>query len=179
MYVGRMLYWKGMHLGLPAFARFHQSYPDARLTMIGDGPDEEHWRKIAQAQGIADCTEWIGRVKLNELFDLYRHHDVLLYPTLHDSGGMQIPEALALGLSVICLDVGGTEIVNDSCGRAVETAGRSRAEVVEAMASALAELAGDRALRQQLSEGAFRRSEAMCWRNLVKRANPDLFEAGA
>jgi len=44
LYVGRLLYWKGLHLGLPAFARLREKEPDATLTLIGSGPDENGQR---------------------------------------------------------------------------------------------------------------------------------------
>ena len=47
LYVGHLLYLKGMHLGIPAFAHLLKERPDARLTMIGKGPNERGWRTLA------------------------------------------------------------------------------------------------------------------------------------
>ena len=48
LYVGQFLYLKGMHLGIPAFARLVKAWPDARLTMIGDGSAKARWQKLAR-----------------------------------------------------------------------------------------------------------------------------------
>ena len=53
LYVGRFLYWKGMHLGLAAFARMRAQYPDARLTIIGQGPEEKRWRWLVEQLEIS------------------------------------------------------------------------------------------------------------------------------
>src|SRR5262249_17128782 len=42
-----------------------------------------------------------------ELFELYDTHSLLLFPSLHDSGGFVVLEALSHGLPVVCLDLGG------------------------------------------------------------------------
>ena len=45
--------------------------------------------------------------------ELYRRHHALLYPSLHDSSGNVVLEALFHGLPVVCLDLGGpAEIVD-------------------------------------------------------------------
>ena len=45
LYAGRYVDYKGMHLGLPAFARLVEADPEARLTMVGEGPAKRRWQK--------------------------------------------------------------------------------------------------------------------------------------
>ena len=55
----------------------------------------------------------------------------MLFPSLHDSGGMVVLESLAYGLPVVCLNIGGPGIiVTNGCGRLVDVVGKSKAEVV-------------------------------------------------
>lgn len=42
LYVGNFLYLKGMGLGLQAFAKFVNQFPDAQLSMVGKGPEEKN-----------------------------------------------------------------------------------------------------------------------------------------
>ena len=39
--------------------------------------------------------------------ELFGSHDLFLFPSLHDSGGFVVLEALSHGLPVVCLDLGG------------------------------------------------------------------------
>ncbi len=169
LYAGRFIYWKGMHLGLRAFAEARRQGLDARLTMLGQGPEEAAWRSLAQDLGIADAVDWVAWVEHNRIGELYRAHDVVLFPSLHDSSGNVVLEALFHGLPVTCLDLGGpAELVNASCGRVVPTSGRSEAACVSGLAVALIELGGSSELLYSLSEGARARAAEFHWPKLVK-----------
>ena len=62
VYAGRFIDCKGMHLGLPAFARLVDADPDARLTMVGAGPEERRWRKISESPRTSNgCPGRIAR----------------------------------------------------------------------------------------------------------------------
>lgn len=164
LYVGRLLYWKGMHLGLPAFAGLLRSHPDARLTLVGQGPEERRWRKLARRLGIADALEWVPWLDREALAAHYETHDVLLFPSLRDSGGMVVLEAMAHGLPVVCLDLGGpAELVDATSGRVAVTADRSQAEISAAVACALIQLAENHGLCCRLNSGAIRRVQKFKW----------------
>ena len=106
LYVGRFLYWKGMHLGLAAFARMRAQYPDARLTIIGQGPEEKRWRWLVEQLEISAQLDWVRWLQQSELCELYSRQHALLFPSLHDSSGNVVLEAMDRGLPVVCLDLG-------------------------------------------------------------------------
>lgn len=164
LFVGKFLYLKGMHLGLAAFRRLMTKVPNVRLTMVGQGPEEKRWRRLADRLGVANNVEWIPKVPRAELGSIYAGHDVFLFPSLHDPGGMVVLEALAVGLPVVCLDIGGPgEMVDPSCGRVIAVEHHQRQDVIRDIADALIELASDGALRQRLSGGAKERALSFDW----------------
>jgi glycosyltransferase involved in cell wall biosynthesis len=168
MFAGRCLAWKGMHLGLEALAELLGRGCRARLTIVGSGSAEALWRAQAQALGLEDAVDWMAQVEHARMADLYRAHDALLFPSLHDSGGQVVLEALAYGRPVVCLDLGGPgRIVDEQCGRVIATAGRSRAQVVQGLTDALQELATSAPLRQQLGAGAIARAQDFAWSKLI------------
>jgi glycosyltransferase involved in cell wall biosynthesis len=170
LYVGRFLFWKGMHLGLPAFAELLKHVPEARLTLVGQGPDEARWRQLAVYLGITARIEWIAWVERTQLSDLYARHDVLLFPILRDSGGMVVLEAMAYGLPVVCLDLGGTgRMVDESYGRVIPTQGRSVTDVIEHLGDALVALAANQDLRNKLRSGALERVQEYTWAKVVRQ----------
>ena len=74
---------------------------------------------------------WVEWLPHDQLHEHYYQHDALLFPSLRDSGGMVVLEALAHGLPVVCTDRGGPGlIVNRRCGRVVKTSGRTKDEVI-------------------------------------------------
>ncbi|MBF0170548.1 MAG: glycosyltransferase family 4 protein, partial [Nitrospinae bacterium] len=111
LYVGQFLYWKGMSLGFEGFARLLAVRPDARLTMVGKGPDEAHWRALAHKAGVDAAIDWVPWVEQSRLPDYYRSAHCFLFPSLHDSSGNAVLEALSHGLPVVCLDIGGPAVV--------------------------------------------------------------------
>lgn len=170
LFVGRLLHWKGLHLGLAAFHQMLDVYPETRLVVIGRGPERARLRRLTDRLGVANRVEWVPWLSRNELLTLYPRHDIFLYPSLHDSGGMVVLEALAIGLPVVCLDLGGPGImVDDTCGRVIATEGHSVNAVTEALGEALIELAQNDALRRQLSAGAMQRVHDLSWAALVAR----------
>src|SRR5262249_30707892 len=99
----------------------------------------------------------------------YADHDVLLFPAMHDSGGMVVLEAMDHGLPVVCLKLGGpATLVNDSCGHAVDPDRKSAAEVVREMGEALIALARS-AARVPLSKAARLRCRDFSWPEKVVR----------
>lgn len=169
LYVGNFLPWKGMHLGLIAFSHLNKQFPATTLTLVGGGTDEKHWRRTARALGIDGAITWLPWTDHNNLTKIYLRHDVLLFPGLHDSGGIAVLEAMAHGLPVVCLDLGGPAVTVDrTCGRVVRTKGKTKSQVERDVAEALAGLHEDPALLRRLSRGARRRVGAFSWRNQVE-----------
>jgi glycosyltransferase involved in cell wall biosynthesis len=175
LYAGRFVYWKGMQLGLEGLAAYLRSGGQARLTMLGRGPDEAAWRRTVEELGISHAVEWRAWIDHARMGELYRAHDALLFPSLHDSSGNAVLEALAHGLPVICLDLGGPAVMVDaSCGRVVSTAGCSREACVRGISAAVAELAASPELCRRLSEGAIERAKRYRWPDQVRRLYDDI-----
>lgn len=176
LYVGRFLFWKGLHLGFLALAELRKCIPEVRLTIVGQGPDEVRWRQEVKKLGISDNVVWISWVERNQLTTLYQNHDVFLYPSLHDSGGMVVLEALAHGLPVVCLDLGGPgTIVHEDCGRVISTKERNEREVIQNLSSALLEIALNRKLACRLSSRAIEHGKQYYWTEVVIRTYRKLF----
>ena len=174
LYAGRFLYLKGMQIGIRAFARLLESVPDALLTMVGDGPDKKRWKSIAQKHGIEDKIDWFPWVEQGELFKLYCQHDVFLFPSLHDSGGQVVLEAMAHGLPIVCLDIGGPKlIVDSSCGYKVPVKDLSEEEIVGSIYEALSNLAKNEMRKIELSVGAMNRTNKFTWASLADNIYTD------
>lgn len=174
LYVGRFLYWKGLHLGLAAFAKLLESIPNARFTLVGKGSEEKKWKKLVDKLDITDNVDWVSWVDQNNLTELYQQHNVFLFPSLHDSGGMVVLEAMSFGLPVICLDLGGPGVmVNETCGYKINTIGCPETKVVDSLSDALIKFFEDAEQRKYLIKGALKRANEINWRSLVKSVYVD------
>lgn len=178
LYVGRFIYFKGMHLGLSAFARCRQAGLNATLTMVGAGPDEGRWRRQAADLGLQGSVRWLPWQDSDALQQIYPAHDLFLFPSLHDSSGNAILEAMAHGLPVVCLDLGGPAVlVNDNCGRAVPARGLSSSQVVAQLAGALIELSVNPSTYVCCSKYALVRAHSFNWAAPVSSVYDDLSKA--
>jgi glycosyltransferase involved in cell wall biosynthesis len=168
LYCGQLISWKGPELAVRAFARAASRLPGATLTFIGDGAEQPNLQRIASDLGVSDRVEWKAHVSRSEMLSLYRKFSLFFFPSLHDSGGMVVLEALANGLPVLCLNLGGPGlIVDESCGLAVDVQSKNVQQVVSELESALLRLSGSGESRKLLAQGAVERVRSFTWGRLV------------
>lgn len=166
LFVGRLLYWKGIHLLLRAMPEVLRAVPDARLTIIGEGRDANWLKRVAETGGVAAQIDWVSSLPHSEIGTVYRDHTALVFPSLHDSGGMVVLEALAAQTPVVCLALGGPGVfVDSSCGVSIDTAGQSEEAVQHALAAAMIQLAQQPLLRERLAAHCLLRARTFTWRD--------------
>jgi glycosyltransferase involved in cell wall biosynthesis len=107
--IGRLLHWKGFHLGLRAFAA--AQLPAAEYWVVGNGPEMGRLQALAQELGIMHQVKFFGPLSRPETLAQLQQASVLVHPSLHDSGGFVCLEAMAAGRPVICLDLGGPGVL--------------------------------------------------------------------
>lgn len=173
MFAGRLLALKGMHFGLVAFASFLARGGEGMLTIVGDGPQAGALRVQARHLGLDESrVNFIPRIPQTELFELYRRQDVLLFPSLHDSGGNVVIEAMSFGMAVICLDLGGPKcFVTPECGYVIPTNQRSRQQVESSMADAMLDLYRQPSRLKEMSDAAWLRASGMCYDDQIERVS--------
>ncbi|MCC7350107.1 MAG: glycosyltransferase family 4 protein [Phycisphaerales bacterium] len=158
---GRLLYWKGFDLGLRAFAEAKLKY--ARYTIIGDGPERRRLMRLAARLGIDRQVEFTGALTRDDCLGRMEQADVLVHPSLHDSGGYVCLEAMCQGKPIICLDVGGPAIqVGDDSGFKI-VPGEVK-QVIADIATAMRKLAVDDDLCRSMGQSARQRMlEKFTW----------------
>jgi glycosyltransferase involved in cell wall biosynthesis len=170
--MGRLLHWKGFHLGLQAFARFHRTCPESEYWVVSDGPEAGWLKQMAADLGVAQCVTFWGRLpRLSDVYEKLSQADVLVHPATHEAFGNVCLEALAAGRPVICLDTGGPSLqVTKDCGFKAPVG--SVDEALNSMADAMAQLYRDPQLR--LGMGAAARERARThfhWRRMGEKMN--------
>jgi glycosyltransferase involved in cell wall biosynthesis len=147
--MGRLLHWKGFHLGLRAFAK--ANLPDAEYWVLGDGVERDRLLAMVQELGIADRVKFWGRLPREQTLQRLSESHVLVHPSLHDSGGWVCMEAMAAGRPVICLDLGGpaTQVTKET---GFKISPQNPEQVVSDMAAVINQLANDADLRWQMGQ---------------------------
>ncbi|MBD2777377.1 glycosyltransferase family 4 protein [Iningainema tapete] len=159
--MGRLLHWKGFHLGLRAFAT--ADLPNAEYWLLGEGPEHQRLHALAQDLGIAHKVKFWGKLKREQSLSKLGECDILVHPSLHDSGGWVCIEAMAASRPVICLDTGGPGVqVTQETGLKIPA--HTPEQAVLDLASAMKILAQDREMRSRMGQaGQLRVRENFVW----------------
>lgn len=110
LYIGALQYLKGIHFVLEAL----RSCPDSiTLTIVGSGSFENELRHLCVRYNLSARIRFHPHQRQSDLPQFHQSHDVFVFPSLHDSGGMAALEAMDAGMPVICFDCGGPALAVD------------------------------------------------------------------
>lgn len=196
LFVGRVSPEKGIHTLIEAFAQLVSKEPRARLVIVGsratlredfivsisadplvralsrfyDGSlssDYQHFLDgLISELGIGDKVEFVGRVPHKNLPSRYRASSLLVNPSLSESFGISIVEAMACGIPVVGTKVGGMleTVLDGDTGLLVEP---ERPDLLaEAM---LAVLTDPNKAGQMGAQGRVRAVSQFSWRARAER----------
>jgi hypothetical protein len=115
------------------------------------GPYRAHLECLARSLGIEDKVHFWGFLPRREALAKLGLCDMLVHPSLHDSGGWVCLEAMAAGKPVICLDLGGpgAQVTSDT---GFKVPARDPDGAVKDMAEGMAVLAKDPGLRARMGQ---------------------------
>jgi glycosyltransferase involved in cell wall biosynthesis len=156
LFSGRLVSLKGPTLALAAFARARVNHPGIQMSFMGEGPLRAQLEAQARELGIERAVTFLGRRSFDQALILMSTADIFLFPSF-EGAGMVVPEAMASGAVVLCLDFGGPgDMVAGGRGMAVPV-GTTEDETVANLAGGLEQLLGSPQLRRAL------RTEAQNW----------------
>jgi glycosyltransferase involved in cell wall biosynthesis len=165
LYVGRLSPEKGVDLLVHAFYHLRARRPDARLRIIGDGPERPALEGLIKALDLCDAVELLGHVL--DAHPFYADARVLCLPSRSEGMPNVVLEAIVSGVPVVATAVGDVaELVSVDVGQVV------RPDDVPALTDALErELSMERSAefivaRQALLERYSRASRARAIRAL-------------
>lgn len=110
--LGRLSYEKGFDLLVRAHGQLRRDGVEHELQVIGDGPEREPLRRLADELGVADSVSLPGFVE-NALAHV-AHATAVVLPSRHEGLPLVLLEALALAVPVIATrSAGATELVGE------------------------------------------------------------------
>lgn len=130
LYIGNLFWAKGVQFLIQAMAILKSQGHDFSLDIIGSGAYGRELEQLASKLNVRDRVSFEGVVLPDRIPELLTLHDALVLPTLKESFGIVLIEALAAGLPVISTCSGGPEhIVSPEVGILVKPgSGKSLSE---------------------------------------------------
>jgi len=139
--VGRLIPAKGIPFLLDAVSRVRNEMK-LHVTLVGDGPSRPAIESEIARLDLKNLVTMTGNLPLAKVSDHMRNSHLFCLPSVRESGGAVLIEAMACGLPVVAVDYGGpAEIVDDEVGRLLPATG------TEALIDGLAETLRDVARR--------------------------------
>jgi len=99
LFVGRLVYYKGIEVLLEAVSRI----PEAKLIIIGQGPLKEQIKRKITSSGLSDRVQLFGDISNSKLKTIMKDSGALVLPSTHKSEtfGLVQLEAMASSIPVI------------------------------------------------------------------------------
>ena len=169
VFVGRLTRQKALGTAIEAIARV----PDARLVLVGDGPERAGLERLASASAASERIRFVGTRSRDEALGTVAG----AYAALLSSDWENLPhsavEALSVGVPVVSTAVGGVpEVVRDGENGLLVPPGRP-----DELAAAIRRLLEEPGLRDRLAAAAKPSVEAISSEEIYGRLETILAEA--
>jgi phosphatidylinositol alpha-mannosyltransferase len=162
LFLGRLDPRNGLETLLQAMPAVLEAYPEAVLTVVGDGPLRSRYERLAEPLG--ERVRFVGLI-YDERPDFYGRTDLYLAPTRRASFGITLLEAMACGAPVVASDLAGHRFVlgESAAGHLLEPD-----DPADWSRSILA-LLRDVPRRQRMRREALGRASAFAWPGVAGR----------
>ena len=172
LFVGRLVEKKGLRYLLEAMPKILKRFPQAHLTVVGDGPSRLDLEKLVSDLGLRARVRFLGALNNEELPAVYQRAGVVVFPSMvSDDGdregfGLVLVEALGCGCAAVVTDLPAMmDIVQNG-----KTAIIVRQKNPDEIASAVIRLLADPGLRSAMArEGRRKVLESFDWQVIVPR----------
>lgn len=101
LFVGRLVERKGVQYLIKAMPEILKKYPQATLTIAGDGPERENLLRQAAASGVDKHIRFYGALENAALRELYANAAIFVSPSLAEGLGLAVVEASGCGCPVV------------------------------------------------------------------------------
>lgn len=165
LWVGKMDFRKQLNLAMESIGM--ETKPDIRLHIVGGG-DGQSYRQLEKRFGETSFCIWHGMVSHDEVQQVMRDSDMLLFTSVAEGTPHVVLEAIANGLPVLCFDTCGQgDCVNEKVGIKIPLTNPRQS--VRDFAEKIEYLYHHREVLQTMSENCKKRAEELSWENKARK----------
>ncbi len=150
LFVGRLVYEKGIQHLIAAMPKILEKYHDSKLVIAGKGGMIDELKAQVNAMGISNKVYFTGYLNSKQVVKMYKCADVAVFPSTYEPFGIVALEGMLSGTPVVVSDVGGlNEIVQHG-----ENGMKSYAGNPNSLADSIVSLLYDPALCMKVAKNA-------------------------
>ena len=165
LYVGRLVYEKGVQNLIGAMPKILSNYHDAKLVICGKGGMMDELKQEARNLGIENKVYFAGYCDSKKIQKMYKCADIAVFPSTYEPFGIVALEAMLAGVPTVVSDVGGlNEIVEHGVDGMKSYAGNSNS-----IADSVLTLLFDAKLCSAVSKNAVKKVKEMySWNKIAQ-----------
>lgn len=149
LFVGRLVYRKGVDILIKAWKELVLCNHSCKLLIAGDGEERDRLKTQCIDSGISESVSFLGHI--NNIDDYLKVIDIFVIPSRQEGMPNSLLEAMACKLPVIATRIGGaTDIIRDGENGLLVSPGS-----VQELTSAMLRLIGDKHLSDSLAQHAY------------------------
>ena len=146
----RLVEWKGVGGIIRATALLTKEFPDVKLLIAGDGPEEENLKKLTKELDLGKHVTFLGRISRAETWHIRKSSEVYVLNSTYEGLPHTALTSFAAKIPIVATDIPGTNeaVYNGISGLLVPPGDDA------ALAGAIGRLFKDKTLREHLVMGA-------------------------
>lgn len=109
LYVGRLVYEKGIQHLISAMPKILEYYHDSKLVIAGRGGMIDELRAQVNAMGLNDKVYFTGYLDAKKVQKMYKCADVAVFPSTYEPFGIVALESMLAGVPTVVSDIGGLD----------------------------------------------------------------------
>ena len=150
LFMGRLVFEKGVQHLISAMPKILEGYHDAKLVIAGRGGMTDQLKAQVEAMGLSNKVCFAGYLNAKQVSKMYKCADVSVFPSTYEPFGIVALEAMLAGVPTVVSDVGGlNEIVEHGVDGMKSYAGNSNS-----LADSILELLLNPALCEKITKKA-------------------------
>ena len=154
LFVGRLIEKKGLMLLIDIFKKIDKN-ENLHLSIYGNGPLESKIKNEIKSNNLDNMITVKGKVEYTKIINAYKNANIFIMPSLRETSGNVLIEALASKIPVIALDMSFASRLNKlDCGKFINP-NQSREKIIEDFAKAIVELAHNKQECKELAQNGY------------------------
>lgn len=150
LYIGRLVYEKGVQNLIGALPKILSYYNDAKLVIGGKGGMIDELRQQVDNLGLNDKVYFTGYLNSKQVKKMYKCADIAVFPSTYEPFGIVALEAMLAGIPTVVSDIGGLDEIVQHKGNGMKAyAGNSNS-----IADSVLELLYNKELSEKVSKNA-------------------------